>query len=69
MLAYCKKSYPVGVGALDDIDNVPLSLWQQSKQLKFRVRLGAPFAKALCKRNIGFDRQDSAAQTGCWAGL
>ena len=38
MLAYCNKSYSVGVGALDDIDDVPLSLWQQSKQLKFRVR-------------------------------
>ena len=25
MLAYCNKSYPVGVGALDDIDNVPLT--------------------------------------------
>ena len=38
MLAYCDKSYPVGVGALDDIGDVPLALWQHSKQPEFRVR-------------------------------
>ena len=37
MLAYCNKSYPVGAGALDDIDTIPLNLWQTG-QLEFRVR-------------------------------
>ena len=37
MLAYCNKSYPVGVGALDDIDDLPLNLWRNN-ELEFRVR-------------------------------
>ena len=37
MLAYCNKSYPVGVAALDDIDDVPLNLWQKD-ELELRVR-------------------------------
>ena len=37
MLAYCNKSYPVGVKALDDIGDLPLNLWRNNK-LEFRVR-------------------------------
>ena len=37
MLAYCNKSYPVGVGALGDINDVPQNLWQTA-DLEFRVR-------------------------------
>ena len=39
MLAYCNKSYPVGVGALDDIGDLPLNLWRNN-ELEFRVRGG-----------------------------
>ena len=37
MLSYCNKSYLVGLGALDDVDNVSPSLWQQNAP-RFRVR-------------------------------
>ena len=37
MLAYCNTSYPTGVGALDDIGDLPLNLWRNN-ELEFRVR-------------------------------
>ena len=37
MLAYCNKSYPVGVKALGHVDDVTLNLWRNS-ELEFRVR-------------------------------
>ena len=37
MLAYCNKTYVVGAGALDDMDDAPSKLWQAG-ELQFRER-------------------------------